>query len=348
MEIGLGFLVGALAGVLVSIVATMIIMVSRKAIKKGAAEPAYSPAEPVVAAAPIAQAAPKPDAPPLTVEPPRRHGATTMILESFDDRDVQLSNSIQEVKALLLRLADVISKTDDVSGKADKVFTSARNVVDKIDPRKPEGLVDAQRILMGEIDRMLKTNAQLHGELAKANKGIAEQRKQIEDLRVQARIDGLTRIPNRASFDERLKEYLSLLDRTGMAFTLLLLDIDLFKKVNDDHGHINGDRILRGVAAKISDSIRTNDFAARYGGEEFAVILPGTRMEEAITVAERVRADIARTNFRLDDQTVKMTISGGMAESRKGMDAEAIVSAADRALYRAKSEGRNRVEMEKQ
>ncbi len=335
MEIGLGFLIGIAGGAVLSIIVATIISVSRRVVKeRKTAVVQQQRTATGVAARKTAVRAPA----------PQRRTGHTMIIENVESRDAQLNKSIQEVKELLLRLADVIASTDDASGKAAKAFNSARAIIDRLDMQSATDLADAQRVLVGEIDRVLKTNAALHSELDKANKGIAEQRRQIEELRVQARIDGLTRIPNRAAFDERLDEYLSLLDRTSLAFSLLLLDIDFFKKVNDQHGHPNGDRILRGVAAKISDSIRANDFAARYGGEEFAVIFPGTDLAEAREVSERIRQDIAKTNFRLDDENIKMTVSGGVAQCEKGMDTEAILAAADKALYNAKSGGRNKIE----
>lgn len=332
MEIGLGFLAGAAVGLVASILVATIVGVSRRAIKsKKTGVHNRPPTE--EATAPERQA---------TSRHQRRTGHT-MIVENIEERDAQLNKSIIEVKELLLRLADVISSTNDASGRAAEAFNSAKTTIDRLDIGKSADLAEAQRILVQEIDRVLKTNAALHSELDQANKGIADQRRQIEELRVQARIDGLTRIPNRAAFNERLTEYLSLLDRTNLAFSLLLLDIDFFKKVNDEHGHPNGDRILRGVAAKISDSVRTNDFAARYGGEEFAVIFPGTGLDEALAVSERVRQDIAKTNFRLDDSNIKTTVSGGVAQCQKGMDADQIIAAADKALYNAKTSGRNTV-----
>lgn len=272
-----------------------------------------------------------------------RGSGNTKILDMTDDREDALNRNIQEVRDLLLTLASAVGATQDASGEAATAFRSAREAMANVDFSISAELSEAHGILIREIDRVVQSNAKLHSELDRANKGIVEQRRQIEELRVQSRIDALTRIPNRAAFDERLAEYLSLLERTNLVFTLMLLDLDFFKKINDTHGHVNGDRILRGIAEKISGAVRTNDFAARYGGEEFAVIFPATGQAEAMTVAERMRQDIAKTKFRLDDAMVKMTLSGGMAEAKKGMNAEQIIAAADGALYKAKDAGRNQI-----
>ena len=156
-------------------------------------------------------------------------------------------------------------------------------------------------------------------------------------------MDVLTGINNRAAFDERLKEFVAAQERTGRTFTLFMIDIDFFKRVNDTLGHANGDRVLRGVAKKITASIRVNDFAARYGGEEFVIVFPETGVLAALEVAERMRRDISKANFRLDSQSVKITISGGLAESAKGMTSEEVITAADQALYKSKNSGRNRL-----
>lgn len=348
MEMGMGFLMGALAGAIFSLIVAVIIVASRRAVKPSASStpaPAATPGPREPSSSVSAKAATRsissrerPGA-----DPEHRPSGHTVIVAEMESRDKQLNKSSQEVRDLLLGLAGVIGSTENESGKATKAFTSAKDIIHNIDLTDSAELAEAQHALINEIDRVLKSNIALHGELDKANRGIAEQRRQIEELRVQARVDALTRIPNRAAFDERLKEFVALLRRTNLMFTLMLIDIDHFKRVNDTHGHINGDRILRGLAAKISACVRNNDFAARYGGEEFAVIFPGTGVKDAMLVAERMRQDIAKTNFRLDGQNIKMTISGGLAECDKSMEPEDIIAAADNALYHAKNEGRNRM-----
>ncbi len=267
----------------------------------------------------------------------------TLIVEDVENPDRRFAASVQEVRDLLLHLAELIARAETASGEATHVFNSAKDSVSNLQSVDAPEIQEAQRLLLSEIDRVLTSNAVLHSELDRANRGIAEQQKQIEELRVQARIDSLTRVPNRAAFDERLSEYVGLLRRTGLAFSLLLVDIDHFKNVNDEYGHISGDRILRGIATKLSDTVRDNDFVARYGGEEFAVIFPGTHLHDALPVAERIRQDIAKTNFRMDTKTLKMTISGGLAECAPAMTQVQVIAAADAALYQSKNAGRNRI-----
>lgn len=350
MEMGIGFVVGILAGSVVALISAVLVAISRRAMagktnlsipdaptsvtkKVNAGDPAMKRRH--TAGQPGADAS------------NRTANTQTMVVGEVDSYEAQLSKNITEVRELLLHLADVVSAVEDASGEASVAFTSARQTIGQVDSNASPALAEAQRILIGEIDRVIKSNAKLQFELDNANKAVDEQRQQIEELRVQARIDALTKIPNRAAFDERLAEYMGLLDRGKISFCLLLLDIDFFKEVNDKYGHLNGDRILRGIARRIGASIRTNDFAARYGGEEFAVILPATDVNEAAIVADRVRADISKTNFRMDDVNVKVTISGGLIQSRHDMSAEDIIAEADHALYQAKNTGRNRIVMGK-
>ncbi len=343
---GMGFLLGIFCGLVVVGIAAIIVFAARRARGRTATRAEMA----ALADAALAPGAPsralprqQQDASAGRAAERREPHGNTMIVEEVENREKELSSSIQEVRDMLLKLADVIARTTTASGDAKAAFHSAKKAVTGMQGNSPIGLQEAQHLLLAEIDRVLATNETLHAELDSANKGIAEQRRQIEELRTQARIDSLTRIPNRAAFDERLAEYIGLLERTSLVFSLLLVDIDHFKRVNDEHGHVSGDRILRGIASKISVSIRANDFAARYGGEEFAVIFPGTTEKEAFEVADRMRADVAKTNFRLDQKNLRITISGGIAECTPSMTPTEVIAAADKALYEAKNTGRNRM-----
>lgn len=357
VDIGLGFAVGLLIGTAIAVVAAVIVIASRKMVSAAARQTRVwiNPTKPPAGDTKMIAADTKVvtgDTKVFTDAGVGRGG--TVILErdtgivdsrGNEERETRIDAQVREVKELLLRLTDIVSSTSDASGHAAEAFASAKGAIDAADLTDSDDLAAAQRLLIDEINRVLESNASLHNELTKARLGIAEQRRQIEELRTLARIDNLTRTPNRAAFDERLAECLALLKRADHAFSLLILDIDHFKKVNDTYGHVNGDRILRGVAAKINDSVRAEDFVARYGGEEFAVIFPETRAKDAFLVAERIRQSVANAVFRLDGSGVKMTISGGLAEGKKTMDATGVISAADAALYRAKNGGRNRTEI---
>ncbi len=162
----------------------------------------------------------------------------------------------------------------------------------------------------------------------------------------QARTDALTGVLNRREFDARLAAELRRARRYGKACALLLLDIDHFKQVNDNHGHPAGDSVLQALARLLAAQLRDVDCVARYGGEEFVALLPETDDQAACAVAERVRAAVAGCAFALADGTaLHITVSIGVASfPRSGDSAGALVTHADQALYAAKQAGRNRVQ----
>jgi len=153
--------------------------------------------------------------------------------------------------------------------------------------------------------------------------------------------DALTGLGNRRSFDERLSQH-ALDNHLG----LLLVDLDHFKQVNDEHGHAAGDAVLRHVAGILKSVLREQDIPCRIGGEEIGILLPGARIGEAEQAAERVRNAIASSPVSLAGRQVHVTCSVGVA-AKPGTVAEAsnLQAAADKALYRAKEKGRNRVEV---
>ena len=167
----------------------------------------------------------------------------------------------------------------------------------------------------------------------------------FKEVKIQADRDGLTKIFNRRSFDERLMEELSRHQRYRHDLSLLMLDLDHFKSVNDTYGHQAGDMVLRDVAGILSDSLRTTDLAARYGGEEFVVILPHTGEEQAWMLAERIRKRIAKKTFQHGGRTFKTTASIGVASLSSGTfdNDQDLVLKVDEALYKAKANGRNMV-----
>jgi len=164
-------------------------------------------------------------------------------------------------------------------------------------------------------------------------------------LKYRADRDGLTRLPNRQAFDERLAEEVARQGRYGGQLSFLLLDIDHFKQINDTYGHQAGDETLRELGAIILKTVRGSDFAARYGGEEFAVILPGTDAAQAWLLAERLRSRTARHHFEHEHRAIKVTLSVGAASSdpQDPLGAMELVRQADTAMYAAKSGGRNAV-----
>jgi diguanylate cyclase (GGDEF)-like protein len=177
---------------------------------------------------------------------------------------------------------------------------------------------------------------------------ITERRRMDDELRVLATTDFLTGLPNRREFMGRLVEEESRLQRdSGACAAVLLLDIDHFKRINDEHGHAAGDAVLRQLADVMRDCQRKIDMLGRIGGEEFAILLPRTDLEAAAVFAERLRLRVEQTLMRLDEATVQnITVSIGIAVmGGKATGGDPALIRADQALYCAKRGGRNRVEL---
>jgi diguanylate cyclase (GGDEF)-like protein len=177
-----------------------------------------------------------------------------------------------------------------------------------------------------------------------AQAAVALQNARLYEL---AMVDGLTGLFVRRYFDARLDEEVERSKRFGSDFSVVMMDIDDFKSLNDTWGHPVGDRLLRGIAETVRRQMRAVDTAARYGGEEFAMILPRTSMIDAYNQAERIRQQIADYRFAVDDEVLSVTASFGIASfpECQADGAEALIRLADRALYRAKRTGKNRVEL---
>ncbi|PZX48496.1 diguanylate cyclase (GGDEF)-like protein, partial [Cereibacter changlensis] len=158
----------------------------------------------------------------------------------------------------------------------------------------------------------------------------------------QARRDGLTSLLNRREFDLRLEERMDSLAAGGAPFALLLGDVDHFKQINDAHGHVTGDEVLRRVAQTLEANAPDAENTFRYGGEEFALILPDSSPEVAQQTAERLRRAIGELSPS-DAALPDVTMSFGLAFCDAPLDPDALVRAADAALYKAKAQGRNRV-----
>jgi len=165
-----------------------------------------------------------------------------------------------------------------------------------------------------------------------------------EALFAAATLDPLTQIPNRRMFMQEAQSHLAQARRYDRALSVVMLDVDWFKRINDTYGHACGDHVLVTLAGVLCDSKREGDLVCRYGGEEFVFLLPDTTGNDALQFADRVRKAVAEKPIRYGAQTLSVTISLGVSELRGQESLEAGIVRADQALYAAKEKGRNRVE----
>jgi len=179
--------------------------------------------------------------------------------------------------------------------------------------------------------------------LQHANASLAAQlRTALQKVELDAATDALTGHWNRRALDNVLDQQLERCASSGKPFSILMIDIDFFKNINDEFGHMVGDDVLRAFAQRLREFLRSADFCARFGGEEFVVVLPDTSLATAMEVGERIRAGIAQAPL-LDKPRLQVTVSIGVASMEQKQGINDLFAAADAAVYLAKNEGRNQV-----
>ena len=239
-----------------------------------------------------------------------------------------------------------------ISQNVDTLMTGVGQYTDQLKVHKSSirradtlaAIKEIEQILLAEVEKMGTAAKTYRGQLQVAHETIQTQQAEMEKLSADASMDYLTRVPNRRGLEQRLNEALALYKRHGRQFGLLMLDIDHFKALNDTYGHIAGDKLLRALAGTLVKEVRGSDFVARYGGEEFAILLPETSIQESVVVAEKLRAAVEHLTIDHGGETIRTTVSIGIADvSPTDVFVETVVARADAALYGAKSAGRNRV-----
>jgi diguanylate cyclase (GGDEF)-like protein len=188
---------------------------------------------------------------------------------------------------------------------------------------------------------LLSVNAnEMRARLADGRRKLSESLAQVQQL---ASHDELTHALNRRALVSSLERERARAERSGVPFSIGMMDLDHFKSVNDMHGHGAGDEVLRGFAATVHDTMRVTDVFGRYGGEEFLIVLVGTELPAALEALERVRAALQQRDWDGAAPGLVLTVSAGVASFRKGETVEQLLHRADQALYQAKNAGRNRI-----
>jgi diguanylate cyclase (GGDEF)-like protein len=241
---------------------------------------------------------------------------------------------------------DVLSNTDEIhrifdvdQGRQDirSLITYKLNTISKTIETKRE----SDEVRLREADASI---TELQDNLRISKQEILQVKERSESLEKEVLLDALTQINNRRAYDLQIRENLRGFHRNGELFSLILIDIDHFKRVNDHYGHKAGDKCLKEIAKLIKSCLRQSDFLARFGGEELIVILKGSGAGDARNVAEKIRGFIERTRFSYKDEIIPITISLGVTEvMASDTDPETPFIRVDEAMYRAKNDGRNRV-----
>lgn len=241
----------------------------------------------------------------------------------------------------------VLEQVDESGRNTSEFDGKLTSFTGHLDERRDSGDIrDMVEAIRHEARLLLEKNRDMAESLNESAREIGDLYQHLEKVRLETMTDSVTGLANRKSFDNMLREEATAHQESGAELCLLLADIDHFKAFNDTYGHRIGDEVLRVVGGALKSGLKGRDTAARYGGEEFAVILPATRLKDATTVAEQLRAALASRQLknRKTGQTYgTVTISVGVAKYRDGEPLGELIQRADEALYRAKHEGRNRV-----
>ncbi|MCL1137172.1 GGDEF domain-containing protein [Shewanella pneumatophori] len=243
------------------------------------------------------------------------------------------------INSLISKIASMSKGTSRFSASLSEFDTALKN---NADPALLQRLVDG---VTSELDEIIHANSQMDKSLSNMNQEVESLRNEMLELKSEVLTDQLTSLNNRRAFDQEVISHIDSFNHDNFESSLLVVDIDYFKKFNDTHGHLIGDKVLAYVAQALKNGVKGDDFVARYGGEEFVILLPNTNHQDAHKVAENLRRKIANRNLTIGKEKKlplgNITVSVGVASLRPHDDKDSYFIRADEALYRAKASGRN-------
>jgi diguanylate cyclase len=248
---------------------------------------------------------------------------------------------------LLRIVAEMVGALMELARKASVSSETLEKHVNKLEQTQDvKGILSLASSIVAETRSLVSDSRNLEEHLQHSSEEMTKLKDELKQARHAAYIDALTGIPNRRGFDQELTQLIQQADQQTPEFSLLLMDIDHFKSVNDAHGHLAGDKVLQALAYLLNTHTKGGDSSSRFGGEEFAVLLPQTRMDDAGKVAENIRLHVEKMVLkrpRTGELLGAITASIGVASYRPGETADEFIHRCDQALYQAKKLGRNRV-----
>ena len=266
----------------------------------------------------------------------------TYIAELDESTVARLGDNLKRV------VHDVSESTTRAGNEAGAYGEKLSVLGNRLEKQPPAGeLPELVREALEDTVQMRSAMSGVHERLSSSRQEIDELRAELSRVREEAMVDALTGLLNRRAFDDRIGALVSASAGKAETFSVVIADIDHFKKINDGYGHLFGDRVIRAVGEALKAGVKGRDSVARYGGEEFAILLPATALKGAWAVAEGVRRLVAASRIRRlnnDEVVGNITLSAGVAMHKAGEPVSGLLERADAALYRAKGGGRNRVE----
>ncbi len=247
----------------------------------------------------------------------------------------------------LVKIADIIEqKLAEVINTLEGHTNSLKNQQEELAEESAKAPEDIQKYLkkiLEELEILKRENELLTSEIRKYHSDVIRLQGELMTARTEAEIDFLTGLVNRRRFERALLEMINDYQTMRYPFALILLDVDNFKQINDKYGHTAGDQVLKEIALILKTFLRANNIPARIGGEEFAILVPGATAKEAKVIAERLRSAIENRTFSTLEDEIKATASFGVTSVREDDTIDTIFARVDKALYKAKKEGKNKV-----
>jgi len=262
-------------------------------------------------------------------------------------RDQTASEVIESTSSDLVKEMSGVQSFLETASQDTNAYGNALEGVNHAITKRGNSSIEVSRIVEKVITAtkaMEEKTRKLEHDLESSSNEIYRLRESLIESQREALTDSLTRLANRKHFDKKLQEAVREVYETGEAMSVLMSDVDYFKKFNDTWGHLAGDQILRLIGKCMKENIKGRDTAARYGGEEFAVIFPNTALEGALSVAEQIRTAVERKKIikkSTGESLGRVTMSFGVAQYRSGEQLSDLITRADKALYAAKEAGRN-------
>ena len=254
-------------------------------------------------------------------------------------------DSVKKMAELfVVRLADLADSTSEYQEKIDGYKQKITETEDIVELNTLiDRMLEDTRSISFNIRQSREVLVETQQRVAESERLVQELTAKLEHVNEVAHEDFLTGTLNRRGMEQALDREFDRANRHGTSLSLAMMDIDHFKRLNDQLGHATGDKALVHLAKVIKESLRSTDVLARYGGEEFIIILPGTAENEAVDIMKRAQRDLTRNFFMLNNERVLITFSAGVAQREQDESAEMLIPRADKALYRAKQAGRNLV-----
>ncbi|WP_025270169.1 diguanylate cyclase [Hippea sp. KM1] len=244
--------------------------------------------------------------------------------------------SAAELEELKKRVLEIATNVKDVTVNVEKSITESENTYDMTIRNIDEYKSRIDDSIASELEKIKYINASLKAELEAARQVLEKQKMAIENIKELSLKDHLTGLYLRKYMNEVLDTALYNYNRYSKVFSIIMLDLDDFKKINDTYGHLAGDEVLKVIGSILKRITRRSDIPIRYGGDEFIVVLPETKLEDAITVAKKIRDKIASVTFKKDKMEFKCTASIGVTQVKDGDTVESLLERVDKALYQTK------------